>query len=114
MAGKQQDSTTGSKAAAGAADPIDLLASVAGEEDPGASFDAPADTGGRDERSPGAANGQPGSAQRPTSPGDQAPAGTPGTGESVCPKCGGSGRLGATACTECGGTGKVNVGIGGA
>jgi hypothetical protein len=50
----------------------------------------------------------------PMNPGDQAPAGTPGTGEDVCPKCGGSGQLGASACPDCGGTGKVNVGIGGA
>ncbi|QJW84261.1 hypothetical protein HK414_11710 [Ramlibacter terrae] len=48
------------------------------------------------------------------SPGDEAPAGTPGTGENVCPRCGGSGRLGVSACPECEGTGKVNVGIGGA
>lgn len=50
----------------------------------------------------------------PMNPGDQAPPGTPGTGEDVCPKCGGSGQLGASACPDCGGTGKVNVGIGGA
>jgi DnaJ-class molecular chaperone len=47
-------------------------------------------------------------------PGDQAPPGTPGTGEDVCPRCGGSGQLGASACPDCGGSGKVNVGIGGA
>jgi DnaJ-class molecular chaperone len=47
-------------------------------------------------------------------PGDQAPPGAPGTGENVCPRCGGSGRLGANACPDCGGSGKVNVGIGGA
>ncbi|MDZ5455502.1 hypothetical protein [Azohydromonas lata] len=50
----------------------------------------------------------------PMNPGDQAPPGTPGTGEDVCPRCGGSGRLGASDCPECGGSGKVNVGIGGA
>jgi hypothetical protein len=50
----------------------------------------------------------------PMNPGDQAPPGTPGTGEDVCPRCGGSGRLGAGACPDCGGSGKVNVGIGGA
>ncbi|WP_157265871.1 hypothetical protein [Azohydromonas aeria] len=53
-------------------------------------------------------------ARTPMNPGDQAAPGTPGTGEDVCPKCGGSGQLGASACPDCGGTGKVNVGIGGA
>lgn len=47
-------------------------------------------------------------------PGDEAPRGTPGTGEDVCPRCGGSGRLGAGPCPDCAGTGKVNRGIGGA
>jgi hypothetical protein len=68
--------------------------SVAGEEDPGASVDI-------------------GSA--PLRPGDEAPAGTPGTGEKQCSRCGGSGRLpGGQACPECGGTGKITAGIGGA
>lgn len=67
--------------------------SVAGEEDPGASIDV-----------------QP----TPMAPGDQAPAGTPGTGEDVCARCGGSGRIGETECPDCLGTGKVIVGIGGA
>ena len=67
--------------------PIDLSESVAGEEDPGAATDMSA--------------------------GDEAAAGTPGTGEDVCPRCGGSGRLGASNCPECGGTGKVTQGIGG-
>ncbi|HSU24065.1 MAG TPA: hypothetical protein VLK60_19375 [Variovorax sp.] len=50
----------------------------------------------------------------PTAPGDDAPAGTPGTGESLCRECGGSGRTGDGAtCPACEGTGKVNVGIGG-
>jgi hypothetical protein len=50
----------------------------------------------------------------PLEPGDDAPAGTPGTGEGLCPICGGSGKddSGQT-CNECQGTGKVNVGIGG-
>jgi DnaJ-class molecular chaperone len=47
-------------------------------------------------------------------PGDEAPEGTPGTGEDICPRCGGSGRLGAGSCPECGGRGKVIRGIGGA
>ena len=50
----------------------------------------------------------------PMSPGDQAPPGTPGTGENVCPRCGGAGRLGDQACPECSGTGKVTTGVGGA
>jgi hypothetical protein len=50
---------------------------------------------------------------KPMAPGDQAPPGTPGTGEDVCPRCGGSGRLGASACPECGGSGRVVKGIGG-
>jgi hypothetical protein len=51
----------------------------------------------------------------PDRPGDQAPPGTPGTGENVCPRCGGSGRLDAgQSCPECKGTGHVTTGIGGA
>ena len=50
----------------------------------------------------------------PMNPGDDAPAGTPGTGENVCPACGGTGRDGGGACATCGGTGKVTVGVGGA
>lgn len=53
-------------------------------------------------------------APAPMSPGDDAPPGTPGTGEDVCPRCGGSGRDGGTPCPDCGGTGKVTRGIGGA
>ena len=66
---------------------IDLSESVAGEEDPGASTDMGA--------------------------GDEAVPGTPGTGEDVCPRCGGSGKLGASDCPDCGGTGKETQGIGG-
>jgi DnaJ-class molecular chaperone len=47
-------------------------------------------------------------------PGDEAPPGTPGTGENVCPVCHGTGRAGAASCANCGGTGKVTTGIGGA
>lgn len=46
-------------------------------------------------------------------PGDDAPPGTPGTGEDVCPECKGSGRLGSAPCANCGGTGKVIEAIGG-
>lgn len=69
--------------------------SVAGEEDPGASIDAPA-------------------SPQPMRHGDEAPPGTPGTGETVCRACGGTGRdKSGKACPECGGTGRINVGIGG-
>ena len=76
---------------------------------------------GRTESSSGAASDQPAGGGRsptapsaPMSPGDEAPAGTPGTGENVCPACGGSGKQGGGDCPQCGGTGKVTVGIGGA
>jgi hypothetical protein len=49
-----------------------------------------------------------------SAPGDQAPPGTPGTGEDVCPACGGNGRVGQAVCANCEGTGKVVRGIGGA
>lgn len=49
-----------------------------------------------------------------THAGDEAAPGTPGTGENVCRRCGGSGRLDQGECPECGGTGKVVEGIGGA
>jgi hypothetical protein len=47
-------------------------------------------------------------------PGDEAPPGTPGTGEDVCPACHGSGRIQGRPCENCGGSGKVVRGIGGA
>jgi len=47
-------------------------------------------------------------------PGDQADSGTPGTGEALCPVCGGSGRVDGAECENCLGTGKVIEGIGGA
>lgn len=46
-------------------------------------------------------------------PGDEAKAGTLGTGEAVCRECRGSGRLGDRACPNCGGTGRIVEGIGG-
>jgi hypothetical protein len=48
------------------------------------------------------------------SPGDQAPPGTPGAGENICPKCGGRGSVRGEQCDHCGGTGKVIEGVGGA
>jgi DnaJ-class molecular chaperone len=50
----------------------------------------------------------------PTNPGDEAPPGTPGTGENVCRSCGGTGKQGSESCPECGGTGRVTEGVGGA
>ncbi len=47
-------------------------------------------------------------------PGDEAPPGTEGTGEDVCPKRNGSGEVDGSTCPECEGTGTVVRGIGGA
>ena len=75
-------------------DELDLAQSAAGEEDPGAAIDL---------------------AQAAARPRKAAqPAVTPGTGEGVCPNCGGSGRAANGACLVCGGTGTVAAGTGGA
>ncbi len=50
----------------------------------------------------------------PMTPGDQAPPGTPGTGENTCPDCGGSGAIDGRPCANCDGTGTIVEGIGGA
>lgn len=50
----------------------------------------------------------------PTNPGDEAPPGTPGTGEDICRTCSGTGKVDGKSCPDCGGTGKINEGIGGA
>ncbi len=47
-------------------------------------------------------------------PGDEAPPGTPGTGEDICPRCNGDGKVDGGDCPECGGTGRVIAGVGGA
>lgn len=47
-------------------------------------------------------------------PGDQAPEGTPGTGENTCPVCNGDGKIDGQPCENCGGSGVIIVGIGGA
>jgi len=47
-------------------------------------------------------------------PGDEAPPGTPGTGEAVCRRCGGSGRKAGRPCANCAGSGRITRGIGGA
>lgn len=56
----------------------------------------------------------PASPTPPMNPGDDAPPGTPGTGEDICPRCRGSGKAdGGRDCPDCGGTGKIVEGIGG-
>ena len=52
-------------------------------------------------------------AGEPLNPGDVAPPGTEGTGEDVCPVCGGTGQIDGAECENCGGTGTVIEGIGG-
>ena len=52
--------------------------------------------------------------QSEQAPGDEAPPGTPGTGENVCPECNGSGRTASGECQNCSGTGRIISGIGGA
>ncbi|HZU90732.1 MAG TPA: hypothetical protein VE993_15900 [Stellaceae bacterium] len=47
-------------------------------------------------------------------PGDEAPPGTTGTGETICPECAGTGRKDTAPCRNCNGTGKVIQGVGGA
>jgi hypothetical protein len=47
-------------------------------------------------------------------PGDEAPAGTPGTGEDACPNCDSSGKVDGEKCPNCDGTGRVVRGISGA
>lgn len=47
-------------------------------------------------------------------PGDKAWSGTPGTGEALCPDCGGSGKIEGRPCPTCDGSGIVIEGIGGA
>ena len=98
-----------------APDPIDLSESVAGEEDPGASAEMTATRSpGASDQPAGAEGARPGAPTPPMAPGDEAPPGTPSTGEDVCRACGGSGKLDGRTCPECEGTGKVTVGIGGA
>ena len=44
---------------------------------------------------------------RMMAPGDEAPPGTPGTGEDVCPACAGSGTIDGRDCDTCLGRGRV-------
>ena len=94
-------------------DDIDLAQSVAGEEDPGASVDVSA-AAGKSDQPAGRRGDEPSRPQGAMRPGDEAPSGTPGTGENICPHCGGSGKMANGPCPVCQGTGKVTVGIGGA
>lgn len=67
------------------------------------------------EKTGGSTTPSAGASGNPTmNPGDQAPPGTPGTGENLCPACGGSGKVESKPCPTCGGTGKVIEGLGGA
>jgi len=109
----------------GADESLSLARSVAGEEDPGASLDAPthvpppapghpAAPAGAAERPGTAAAAPPPAPSGAMRPGDEAPTGTPGTGETLCRACGGSGRRDdGSPCPECAGQGRVTVGIGG-
>jgi DnaJ-class molecular chaperone len=49
-----------------------------------------------------------------SAPEDEAAAGTPGTGEALCPACNGSGEVDGRTCPGCDGDGKIIQGIGGA
>lgn len=49
----------------------------------------------------------------PQKPSDEAPPGTPGSGENLCKSCGGTGKVGPDICAECSGTGTITEGIGG-
>ena len=47
-------------------------------------------------------------------PGDEAPEGTPGTGDDVCPDCHGKSTQEGKPCPTCAGTGIITRAIGGA
>lgn len=56
----------------------------------------------------------PGKSDTHLKPGDEAVAGTPGTGEDLCPNCSGTGKIrDGAACPICEGTGRITQGIGG-
>ena len=68
----------------------------------------------RSNDNPGASQGSVGTSQQPTmNPGDEAPPGTPGTAEDICPVCSGSGKANGGQCENCGGTGRIVEGVGG-
>jgi hypothetical protein len=75
---------------------------------PTESSDQPAGANSPDSPSASPAEGHP-------RPGDEAAPGTPGTGENVCPQCGGQKTLNdGKQCPTCEGTGVVTQGLGGA
>lgn len=49
-----------------------------------------------------------------TRAGDEVPPGTPGSGDDVCPRCNGSGKMEQKECENCAGTGVITRAIGGA
>lgn len=52
--------------------------------------------------------------QPPLNPGDEGPESAPGTGEDICRRCRGTGKLdGGEVCPDCGGSGRIVEGIGG-
>jgi hypothetical protein len=67
-----------------------------------------------DRKDPGRASVEAAPSIQPLNPGDEAEPGTPGTGEAVCPRCSGTGRLNGQPCPNCGATGKINKAVGGA
>ncbi len=46
-------------------------------------------------------------------PGDEVTPDTKSGGPTVCPECGGTGRVGAESCEACAGTGHVEEAVGG-
>lgn len=48
----------------------------------------------------------------PPQPGDEVPPATPQSGENICSRCAGSGRVDQQSCPECSGTGKVTTLVG--
>jgi RecJ-like exonuclease len=67
--------------------------------------------------SPHVSKGGERSDQDPTAsmaPGDEAPQGTPGAGENICPTCNGSGKVNGATCETCAGSGVVIEEVGGA
>ena len=59
------------------------------------------------------ANDPKGSQTPKLNPGDDAPPGTPGTGENLCRHCNGKGEHDGKPCEVCNGTGKVIEGLAG-
>jgi len=71
------------------------------------------ENGGGPKSGPASAGQDHGSAR--LNPGDQGSPDTPGTGENVCRRCAGSGKIaGGAECPDCGGTGVVIEELGGA